>query len=264
MSELVSIVTPVYNAAEHISDTIKSVQNQTYKNWEWNLVDDGSTDDSIAIIKSFAKNDSRIHLWRNEKNSGAAISRNNGLKHSTGDFLAYVDADDMWLPNKLAHQLKFMISNNVAFSCTNYRFVDENGGDLNKEVHMLPETNYKGYLMNNLLLTIGIMIDLRKIDRKYCVMVNLRRRQDAATWLQILKTGNSCYGVPEVLAEYRRTKGSLSSNKIKAVGGVWHLYRKIENLNLFFASYCFVRYAFLAVWKRVYLNASHSLISKEQ
>lgn len=254
MSELVSIITPVYNAGKHISETVESVQSQTFSNWEWHLVDDGSTDDSVDILQKFANADSRIHIWKNANNCGAAISRNKGLNHSKGDFLTYIDADDKWSPHKLEKQIEFMHKNDVAFSCVSYKVISENGTDLNKKVHMLPEVDYKGFLTNNLLQTVGIMVDLRKVDKKYCIMRNIRRRQDAATWLQILKNGYSCYGIDEVLAEYRRTEGSLSSNKIKAVKGVWFLYRKIEGLSLLFSIYCFLRYAIFAVWKRIYLS----------
>lgn len=128
------------------------------------------------------------------------------------------------------------------------------GARLNKEVHMLPSVDYVGFLTNNLLQTVGIMADTSIIDKKYLVMPDIRRRQDAATWLQVLKAGYKCYGIDEVLAEYRRAENSLSSNKVKAVKGVWSLYRDIEKLSLPFSCYCFVRYAFLAVWKRVYVN----------
>ena len=123
---------------------------------------------------------------------------------------------------------------------------------LNKQVHMLPEVDYVGFLTNNLLQTVGIMVDIDIVDRKYLEMPDIRRRQDAATWLQILKAGYKCYGLDEILAEYRRAGNSLSSNKIKAIKGVWNLYRNIEHLSLLFSCYCFIRYAVLAVWKRVY------------
>lgn len=119
---------------------------------------------------------------------------------------------------------------------------------------MLPEVDYVGFLTNNLLQTVGIMVDTVIVDKKYLVMPNLRRRQDAATWLQILKAGFMCYGIDEILAEYRRANNSLSSNKFKAVKGVWSLYRDVEHLSLPFSIYCFTRYAFLAVWKRLYFH----------
>ena len=119
---------------------------------------------------------------------------------------------------------------------------------------MLPKVNYVGFLTNNLLQTVGIMVDTAMVDKECLVMPDIRRRQDAATWLQILKAGHDCYGLDEILAQYRRAENSLSSNKAKAAKGVWSLYRDIEKLSLPFSCYCFVRYAFLAVWKRVYIG----------
>ena len=145
-----------------------------------------------------------------------------------------------------------MIKLNCGFTCTSYEVISDNGEKLNKYVHMLPKVDYVGFLTNNLLQTVGIMVDTQKVDKQLLVMPDLRRRQDAATWLQILKAGFECYGVNEILAQYRRAEQSLSSNKFKAVKGVWKLYREIEHLSLPFSCYCFVRYAFLAVWKRTY------------
>ena len=117
---------------------------------------------------------------------------------------------------------------------------------------MLPKVDYIGFLTNNLLQTVGIMVDTGAVDKKHLEMPDIRRRQDAATWLQILKAGYECYGLDEVLAQYRRTENSLSSNKAKAVKGMWHLYRDIEHLSLPFSCYCFVKYAYLAICKRIY------------
>ena len=176
------------------------------------------------------------------------------MQNATGRFIAYLDADDIWKPDKLEKQVRFMCEKNCAFSCTSYEVIDNVGKPLHKYVHMLPKVDYIGFLTNNLLQTVGIMVDTEKVDKKYLVMPDIRRRQDAATWLQVLKAGFDCYGLDIVLAEYRRAEGSLSSNKVKAVKGVWNLYREIEHLSLPFSCYCFIRYALLAVWKRVYVG----------
>ena len=147
-----------------------------------------------------------------------------------------------------------MLRKNCGFSCTSYEVIDNDGNKLNKQIHMLPNVDYIGFLTNNLLQTVGIMVDTQKIDKSLLIMPDIRRRQDAATWLQILKAGYKCYGLDEILAEYRRSKGSLSSNKIKAVKGIWSLYRDIEHMSLPFSCYCFMRYALLAVWKRLYFR----------
>ena len=252
MEEKVSIITPAWNSEKYIGETIRSVQNQTYKNWELIVVDDCSIDNTVNCVKEIAKIDSRVNIIKLKVNGGAANARNVALKNSSGRYIAYLDADDIWKPQKLEKQVTFMKQKKCAFSCTSYEVIDDEGKSLNKQVHMLPVIDYRGFLLNNLLQTLGIMVDTSVIDKKYLWMPNIRRRQDAATWLQILKAGYKCYGIDDVLAEYRRTKGSLSSNKIKAIKGVWSIYRDIEKLPLLFSCYCFVRYAILAIWKRVY------------
>ena len=248
----ISIITPTYNSERYIQETVTSVQQQTEENWEMIIVDDCSTDNSVAIVEEIATKDSRVKCYVLERNQGAARARNKGLEVAQGRFITYLDSDDLWLTNKLKHQVDFMERQGCAFSCTSYGVIDEFGKLLNKEIYMLPKVNYKGFLMNNLLQTVGIMVDISIVDKKHLVMPDMRRRQDAATWLHILKAGYDCYGIDEVLALYRRTPGSLSGDKKKAVKGMWVLYREVEGLSLWFSAYCFLRYAMLAVWKRIH------------
>lgn len=254
MQELISIVTPTYNCEKYIMNTIESVKNQTYENWEMIIVDDCSSDETCRIVENEAEKDSRIRLLRQETNSGAGAARTRSMRESHGRFIAYLDADDIWKPNKLENQVRFMLDHGYGFSCTSYEVIDDDGKKLGKEVHMLPKVDYIGFLTNNLLQTVGIMVDTEIVNKDLLVMPDIRRRQDAATWLQILKAGHQCYGLDEILAEYRRAQNSLSSNKFKAVKGIWSLYRDIEHLSLPFSCYCFVRYAVLAVWKRIYIK----------
>lgn len=254
MNKKVSVITPSYNSEKYIAETIRSVQGQTYQDWEMIIVDDHSDDDTCKIIEEICKDEPRIKLLRQDKNLGAGAARTRSMQASKGRFIAYLDADDIWLPEKLEKQVAFMLEKNIGFSCVSYEVIDDHGNRLNKEVHMLKKVDYIGFLTNNLLQTVGIMVDTEIIDKKYLIMPDLRRRQDAATWLQILKAGYKCYGLGSVLAQYRRTRNSLSSNKIKAAKGIWYLYRKIEKLSLPFSYYCFMRYAILAAWKRIYIG----------
>ncbi len=254
MNKTVSVITPSYNSEKYIVKTIASVQKQTYQDWEMIIVDDHSDDDTCKIVREICKNEPRVKLLRQEKNSGAGAARTRSMQAAKGRFIAYLDADDVWLPDKLEKQVAFMCGKKIGFSCASYEVIDDKGNKLNKEVHMLPEVDYVGFLTNNLLQTVGIMVDTDIIDKKYLIMPDIRRRQDAATWLQILKAGYKCYGIDNILAQYRRTRNSLSSNKIEAVKGVWYLYRKIEHLSISFSCYCFVRYAAFAIWKRTYLK----------
>lgn len=254
MNNRVSIITPSYNSEKYILETIKSVQKQTYTNWEMIIVDDCSVDNTCSIVESISKADSRINLIRQEKNLGAGLARNRAMSVSKGRFIAYLDSDDIWYPEKLEKQMQFMVDHGYGFSCSSYEVINDSGKLLHKEIHMLPKVNYIGFLTNNLLQTVGIMIDTSIVNKDLLIMPDIRRRQDAATWLQILKANYICYGFDEILAQYRRTENSLSSKKIKAIKGMWYLYRDIEHLPLLFSYYCFIRYVFLAVWKRVYIR----------
>jgi teichuronic acid biosynthesis glycosyltransferase TuaG len=254
MEAIVTIITPTFNSEKYIEDAIKSVQNQTFVYWEMIIVDDFSSDRTCEIVEAIALVDIRITLIRQNENSGAAKARNKALQKSRGRFIAYLDADDIWYPQKLEKQVSFMLDKTCGFSCASYEVIDDNGSTLNKFIYMKDKVDYTGFLTNNLLQTVGIMVDTNLVDKNKLIMPNMRRRQDAATWLQVLKTGNQCYGINEILAKYRRTANSLSSNKFKAIKGIWYLYREVEKLSLAFSVYCFARYATLAVWKRVYIN----------
>lgn len=253
MGNKVSIITPTYNSEKYIAKTIESVMSQTYKEWELLIVDDCSSDSTCEIVHKYIEKDERIKLFKLEENAGAAIARNTALDKATGRFIAYLDSDDIWFTDKLGKQVRFMINEKSGFSCTSYNVISDEGEDLRKKITMKKELDYTGFLINNLIQTVGVMVDLEIVNKDRLIMPNMRRRQDAATWLQVLKSGVSCKGIDESLAYYRRASGSLSSNKFKAIKGVWYLYREVEKLPLWFSLYCFVRYAFLAVWKRIYL-----------
>lgn len=182
---LVSIITPVYNAERFLSDTIKSVQNQTYKNWEILLIDDCSKDNSAQIIKEFQKYDNRIKYIKLKKNSGASVSRNEGIRNAKGRFIAFVDSDDIWKPEKLEIQIKYMLKENLGFTFTSYRYMKENGELTNKIAKAPSKINYNGLLKNTIIGCSTVVIDKDIVD--YFEMPLVRRGQDTATWLQILR-----------------------------------------------------------------------------
>lgn len=251
--DLVSIITPVYNCEKLIDETIETVLNQSYSNFEMLLVDDCSKDNSAKIIKKYLKKDNRIKYFKLKENSGAAIARNKALKESKGRFIAYLDADDLWKKEKLEKQVKFMLDNNYAFTCTDYEKIDEDGKYL-KVVKIPKKVNYNLFLRNTIIQTVGVMVDTKITGKEILVMPDIRRRQDAATWCQLLKEGYDCFEVPEVLSYYRVVSNSLSSNKFKAIKMNWYWYRKIERLSLPKTIYCFIGYAFNAVKKRIYIK----------
>ena len=249
-NELVSIVTPVYNAEKYLEETVKSVQAQTYENWELFLIDDGSKDDSLKIARKLAKSDKRINVISID-NSGAAFARNIGISKASGRYLCFIDADDLWMNDKLEKQVAFMKEKDCAFSFTGYVFGDENAKPNNKIVHVPATISYKQALKNTTICTCTVMFDLSKLSKEDVTMPENTRAEDTATWWKVLKKVDLAYGFDEVLFIYRRPKDSKSSNKLRAVMTTWKLYRENERLNLFKTFYCFSFYCFNAVKRRI-------------
>ncbi len=248
---LVSVIVPVYNAGKWIEDTILSVKSQTYKDFELLLVDDGSVDDSAEIIKKLALSDERIILIdEGEKNQGAAHARNRGVEMAQGRYICYIDADDLWSPDKLEKQLAFMDENDAAFSFTGYEFADESGIGVQKIVRVPKTISYRQALKNTTIFTSTVMFDMDKLDKED-LMMPLVPSEDTATWWKILKKTGRAYGLDEALTLYRRGTGTLSSNKMTAIRRIWNLYRNVEGLNVIYSAYCFVFWAVRAVLRRM-------------
>lgn len=258
---LVSIITPVYNSAKYIRETIESVRKQTYRDWEMILVDDCSSDHSAVIIKEIAEKDTRVRYIRLDTNCGAAVARNVALENAGGQYIAYLDADDVWFPEKLDRQIAFIKQHGVQFTCCDYEKIEADGSTTHKVVHMPKTITYEQLLRNTVIQTVGVIVDLSAVDRKLLVMPNIRRGQDSATWLQILRDGVKFVGQREVLAQYRRSPQSLSSNKIKAMKRTWNLYRNVEHLSLLKSCHCLVGWAYHATLKRIYIE---KIFSKQE
>lgn len=248
--ELVSIIIPVYNASSFLMDTIKSIKGQTYENWEAIFVDDCSKDNSVEIIKKARKKDKRIKLIKNKNNCGAAITRNNGIAEANGEYLCFLDADDIWKKEKLEKQIKFMKEKKCEFSFTGYQFADENGKPKGKKVYVPNKINYKQALKNTTIWTCTVMFDMNKLKKENIYMPNVAS-EDTACWWKILKEINYAYGINEILSLYRRSSNTLSSNKFVAIKRIWFLYRKVEHLNLIESLYCFIIYAIRAILRRI-------------
>lgn len=249
--DLVSIVVPVYNCEKFIDYTIKTVLNQTYQNWELLLVDDCSTDNSISIINGYVAEDNRIKLIKLEKNSGAAVARNEGMKNAKGKYIAFLDSDDLWNENKLEKQINFMKKNKYVFTYTGYEFADEEGNKLDKIVKVPEQLTYKQALKNTTIFTSTVIFDVQELGKELIKMPNVRRGQDTATWWKVLKTGIIAYGLDESLSMYRRSNNTLSSNKVKALKRTWNLYRNVEKFSVIKSFYYFCWYVFNAVRRRV-------------
>ena len=221
-SGLVSVIMPSYNTAEYIAETIESVINQTYPYWELIIVDDCSTDDTDSVVERYLS-DERIRYLKNEKNSGAAISRNYALREAKGKWIAFLDSDDIWLPKKLETQITFMVENNYKFSCTDYRI--RQNGTLLPYVCISPSVVTRRKLFNYCYIaTLTVMY-----DREFVGLVqieNLRKNNDYAMWFEVAEKAH-CYRLPLCLSYYCRHDGSLSSgNKLKLIKHHYILYRK--------------------------------------
>ncbi|MBG9980852.1 glycosyltransferase family 2 protein [Facklamia sp. DSM 111018] len=249
-NNLISIITPVYNAERFIEDTIKSVQQQTYQNWELILVDDCSQDNSRIMIEKYVAIDSRFKLISLKENLGAAEARNKGLDIAKGRFIAFIDSDDCWHREKLSRQLAFMIKQNYLFTYTNFALVNESG-EILKESVVLPERlDYYGLLKNTAIACSTVMIDRDALGDFRMPLV--RKGQDTATWLMLMRErAVIAYGLDQVLNYYRQVEGSISSNKWGAIKRTWNTYRNIEKLPLIECLYYFSHYIFQAIKRRI-------------
>jgi glycosyltransferase involved in cell wall biosynthesis len=237
---IVTVITPSYNSSAFIGVTIESVLTQSFTDLEMIIVDDCSTDNSVEFIESYAKKDSRVKLIKLAENSGAAIARNTAIKAANGRYIAFLDSDDLWSENKLEYQLKYMQENDIAFSYAAYNKIDDNGNFIGR-VGVPEKVSYSDLLKVCSIGCLTAMYDSKKLGKVY--MPIIRKRQDLGLWLRILTDIPFAYSCPGTLAEYRVRGGSISANKKNAALYTWKLYRDVEKLNLFKASYYFSRYA---------------------
>jgi glycosyltransferase involved in cell wall biosynthesis len=225
MKPLVSIITPMYNSEDFISESICSVQNQTYTNWELWLIDDCSSDKTISLVNQFIKDDSRIHLLQNKINSGAAISRNKGIEASKGAYIAFLDADDFWLPNKIVQQVAILNSGKADVCFSSYEQINEAGNPLHIKVEALSILSYKKLLKSNYVGNLTGMYNASVLGK--ITSPNLRKRQDWLIWLKAIETsGKPAIGIPETLAMYRVRENSMSANKFNLVKHNYWVYKK--------------------------------------
>ncbi|WP_375324216.1 glycosyltransferase family 2 protein [Flagellimonas sp. GZD32] len=247
---LISVIIPAYNSEKFIANTIQSVIDQTYKDWQLIVVDDCSEDNTVEIVAEFAEKDPRVICVSLSKNGGAAVSRNKGLEKASGRFIAFLDSDDSWYPTKLQDQREFMVKNNYPISFTSYDLMDENGEALGKIINSVKSIDYTGVLKNTIIGMSTSMIDTRIVKKDF-KFINIRTRQDLYLWITLLKRGYKAYGMDKVYASYRVRKNSISSNKIKGAMRVWHIYYKLEKLGLFRSAYYFANYAWNAFAKKI-------------
>lgn len=240
-NHLVSILTPSFNSEKFISETIKSVQNQTYQNWEMIIVDDCSTDNTVSKISDFLQ-DKRIQLNQLNQNSGTGIARNKALSLAKGRFIAFLDSDDLWKPEKLQKQVEFMISENQPFTFSFYECIDENGKSLGKIIQAPKIITYNQLFWSNLVGNLTGIYDTDYFGK--IAISSTRKRQDWMMWLTILKKIKIAKPITESLAVYRVRENSISASKWSLLQHNYNVYRTFHEYNSVVATVCMIGFLF--------------------
>ena len=242
MKELVSIVMPVHNAERYLEEAIRSVMTQTYSHWELIVVDDASTDRSVEIATALSLEDTRIKVHKNPTPTGyPATPRNMAVELAKGRYIAFLDSDDMWLPGKLEHQLPFFSeSEKIGVVFSNYEKIDEDSERDNRVIKARKITDYKKLLLGNVIGNVTAIYDTERVGKVYFQKV---RHEDYAMWLSIMKRGFLARNTGAVMALYRITANSVSSQKLHLLSWQWNIYRNMEHLGFFHSVFCYLNYA---------------------
>ncbi|MCB0367785.1 MAG: glycosyltransferase family 2 protein [Bdellovibrionaceae bacterium] len=228
--QLVSIITPVYNSEAFINKAMDSVQSQTYPHWEMLVVmDAGTTDRTPMLVQQRAKEDSRIKLIQVPQGKGLALSRNYAISQAQGRYIAFLDSDDLWLPDKLTQQIDFMRKNDYAFTCTAFRRIDVAGHKKGRLIEVPQEITYSRLLQQNCIGCLTVVLDKTKTGP---VEFQETKHEDFILWLDLIKKGHACYGLNQDLARYRIVDASRSADKFESVRNTWRIYREVEGLSL--------------------------------
>lgn len=232
---LVSIITPAYNAAVYIAETIESVLAQTYLKWEMLIVNDCSKDNTAEIVQNYVAKDKRIKLITLKKNSGVAVARNTAIQNAKGRYIAFLDSDDLWKKEKLQKQIEFMQQNGYVFTYTSYEHFKENQEKIQNKVQIPECLNYKQALKGNKIACLTVILDRKQITK---IQFMCKKHEDYILWLNILKQGISAYGIQESLALYRtgNTK-SISGNKLQSAIWTWKVYRQNQEFSVLNSMY---------------------------
>lgn len=246
-NKLISIITPTFNSSKYIEETIKSVQNQTYKNWELLITDDSSNDDTCEIVERFSQKDKRITLYQLKKNSGPAVARNNSIQKAKGHYLAFLDADDIWFEFHLKNSIEAIKSYNCDFVFSSYKRSNENLELIHSDFIVPERVTYHDILKTNSISCLTAFIKIDVLGKKY--MPNIRKRQDMGLWLNYLRATPFAYGIKECHAIYRMRDNSLSRNKSKLITYQWKFYRDVENIGFLKSIYYLIWWMYLGYKK---------------
>lgn len=247
-NDLVSIIMPSYNCGRFVEETIRSVQAQTYQNWEIIFVDDCSKDDTMSKVMAMMERDARIRVFQNPQNNGAAVSRNLALREAKGRWIAFLDSDDLWKPDKLEHQIRFMEENGYSFSCTERDVIDENSSPMGVYMsgpdHITKASMFR-YCWPGCLT---VMYDVNVVG--LIQIADIKKNNDYAIWLKAIKKAD-CYLLKENLASYRQRKGSISHDHFsKLIKSHYVLFRVSEKMNPIAASFYTIQNLFWGILKK--------------
>ena len=237
---------PAYNAQDHIRTAIQSVLQQTYKNWELIVVDDCSKDNTNFIVESIMVKDSRIKLFKLDSNSGAAVARNKAIDVAKGEFIAFLDSDDVWFPDKLCNQIAFMEKNAYKFTCTAYNKINEQGVPVDRVINANTKSDYLD-LLKKCPGNSTVIYDAENLGKFY--IPDIRKRNDYLMWLQVIKKAKFLYGLKTPLSSHRIRKNAISSKKISLIWYHWIVYRKYEHLSLIKSCYLIVYWVVATVFR---------------
>lgn len=247
MNPLVSIITPSYNSAKFIAETIQSVQNQTYKKWEMIIVDDGSSDETESVVLSIIQNDNRIQFHKLSQNSGPAVARNTGIEKASGDYMTFIDADDIWFPTFIENNIKTIKETGIPFVFSSYRRSNEELEFVYSDFIVPHKVSYTDILKSNSISCLTAFLDIKKLGKKYMPLI--RKRQDMGLWLNYLKVIPFAHGIQETQAIYRIRENSLSRKKSDLIKYQWQFYREVEKLNVFESSYYMLHWMYRGFMK---------------
>lgn len=244
--QLVSIITPLYNGERFVKQTIESVLQQTYPNWEMIVVNDGSRDNGPSIVENYVKQDSRITLYH-QVNQGSASARNNAINRAKGRYIAFLDSDDLWDATFLEEQLRFMQENDAAIACASCRRINEEGIEVLKPFVVPSRVNYYDMLKSCSLPCLSTVLDRSQLRDIYFQEDLRSLRDDYVLWLKLIKQVDYAYGNPKVITSYRLSATAATANKWKVVRPQFKVYRHIEKLGLLRSLYylaCWAYYGF--------------------
>lgn len=251
----ISVITPFYNAEKFISRAIKTVQSQSFRDYEHIFINDGSTDSGLILLEKLAHDDNRIKIINLSINSGVVNARNIGISSASGRYLAFLDVDDVWFSKKLELQLDFMLVSNAHFSYSDYRFINESGSKHGIRLRCPNKIGWSMHHMTRFIAPLTVMVDREKcLNFSFGNISSVFLAEDFYAWSNIIKQHGPALRCPYDLGGYSIVENSRSSNSFKAAFTVWKLYRSVEKIPFFIAFFYFLSYLPFSFFKRLLLK----------